>query len=424
MEARPQPQAKSRLLSRTDQVLTFHNQSDEQDHTVIQAAPQLLLQESRGLQRAPDAPNLCGALLEKVDLAGLDLSYWNLAGAILKDVNLQGTRLTRSNLAGARIMGKSDCKNANFSRSEVRQLHMDGADCTGASFVLADLTDAKFTEGNVDKADFRGAILERVSLAGVGVSGAQFFNAQAVGMVYSPQLGSIPDLRSLDSVVGLHQLRAKPDINPLLLDQARRQDRIVTTMTRSSAIGSTAPLRELQSALAKVGIDAPARAVNYSLRVAERRVSPPLEMAFQTVAYELPSAYGYRPERSLLTVLLLIPLISPLYWAAIVGEKAKHDHAGLWLRRGERADVGRMPKPIRLHARNSKPFPWAVAIYVSLLSAFRIGWHDFNMGDWIARLQRSEYKIEAIGWPRTIIGLQSLLSIYLLVRFVVEYLSL
>jgi hypothetical protein len=183
-------------------------------------------------------------------------------------------------------------------------------------------------------------------------------------------------------------------------------------------------MRELQSSLAKAGIEGPARAVNYALHIAERRVAGPIEKAFGYAAYEIPSAYGYRPERTLLTVVFLIPLLSPLYRAAIIGATTRRDNAGIWLRRGERLEFPRPAKPVRLNARNSRPGPWPVALYVSVLSGFRIGWHDFNVGEWIARLQRTEYKLEGVGWPRTVMGLQSLVSIYMLVRFLLEYFGL
>ena len=55
-----------------------------------------------------------------------------------------------------------------------------------------------------------------------------------------------------------------------------------------------------------------------------------------------------------------------------------------------------------------------VATWFSLMCAFRIGYREFNVGDWITRLQPKEYLIGATGWCRTVSGLQSLLSVYLL----------
>jgi hypothetical protein len=59
--------------------------------------------------------------------------------------------------------------------------------------------------------------------------------------------------------------------------------------------------------------------------------------------------------------------------------------------------------------------------YFSLLSAFNIGWRNFNIGDWIARLQCHPYTLQATGWARRIAGLQSLISLYLLVISVLSY---
>ena len=62
-----------------------------------------------------------------------------------------------------------------------------------------------------------------------------------------------------------------------------------------------------------------------------------------------------------------------------------------------------------------------LAFYFSLLSAFNLGWRDLNVGNWISRLQKHEYTLRATGWPRTVAGLQSLLSVYLLALWVLTY---
>jgi hypothetical protein len=61
------------------------------------------------------------------------------------------------------------------------------------------------------------------------------------------------------------------------------------------------------------------------------------------------------------------------------------------------------------------------SLYFSLLSAFHLGWRELNVGSWIARLQAREYTLRARGWARTVSGLQSLLSVYLLALAVLSY---
>jgi hypothetical protein len=60
-------------------------------------------------------------------------------------------------------------------------------------------------------------------------------------------------------------------------------------------------------------------------------------------------------------------------------------------------------------------------LYFSLLSAFSLGWRELNVGTWIARLQPREYILRPTGWVRTVAGIQSLLSVYLLALWVLTY---
>jgi hypothetical protein len=62
-----------------------------------------------------------------------------------------------------------------------------------------------------------------------------------------------------------------------------------------------------------------------------------------------------------------------------------------------------------------------IALYFSMLSAFSIGWRELNVGNWITRLQRREYFLRSTGWVRTVSGIQSLSSVYLLALWVLTY---
>jgi hypothetical protein len=55
-----------------------------------------------------------------------------------------------------------------------------------------------------------------------------------------------------------------------------------------------------------------------------------------------------------------------------------------------------------------------IGLYFSLLSAFSIGWQEINTKSLITRLQRRDYSLRASGWARSLAGMQSLLSIFLL----------
>jgi hypothetical protein len=57
----------------------------------------------------------------------------------------------------------------------------------------------------------------------------------------------------------------------------------------------------------------------------------------------------------------------------------------------------------------------------SILSAFQIGWHDLNVGNWISRIFPYEYTLRATGWVRAIAGVQGLVSVYLLALWALTY---
>ena len=73
----------------------------------------------------------------------------------------------------------------------------------------------------------------------------------------------------------------------------------------------------------------------------------------------------------------------------------------------------------RLHVRGMAVIVWSG--YFSLLSAFQIGFREFNFGTWLTRVQPRNFALEATGWVRTLSGLQPLLSVYLFAMWVLAY---
>lgn len=59
--------------------------------------------------------------------------------------------------------------------------------------------------------------------------------------------------------------------------------------------------------------------------------------------------------------------------------------------------------------------------YFSLISAFDIGFPEINLGRWLRLLPRTEYELKAKGWARTVAGIQSLISLYLVTLWVLSY---
>lgn len=62
-----------------------------------------------------------------------------------------------------------------------------------------------------------------------------------------------------------------------------------------------------------------------------------------------------------------------------------------------------------------------VGIYFSVLSATRIGWRELTIGTWLERIQPRDFTLYATGWTRSIAGLQSLFSVYLIAMWALTY---
>jgi hypothetical protein len=71
-------------------------------------------------------------------------------------------------------------------------------------------------------------------------------------------------------------------------------------------------------------------------------------------------------------------------------------------------------------ARPRLGIAWLGSVFL-VLSAFHIGFREFSVGSWIARMQPRSFALEAAGWVRTVSGAQSLLSVYFLAMWVLTY---
>ncbi len=202
---------------------------------------------------------------------------------------------------------------------------------------------------------------------------------------------------------------------------------------------------ELREAYKKAGMREPERKVTFALNRTRREklwkqggLLSKLESLFHLVCFECTCQYGMNPGRPLKILGLGLFLFTPLYLLAL---RSRNRETGLWLVLPPNRILGQGSKvrPFKLTSHTPfRPLPpgrWTrfrarlrrglrrvrLAFYFSLLSAFNLGWRELNVGNWISRIQKREYTLRATGWVRTVAGLQSLLSIYLLALWVLTY---
>jgi hypothetical protein len=167
---------------------------------------------------------------------------------------------------------------------------------------------------------------------------------------------------------------------------------------------------------------------NYS--IAHRTPGDIAEGVFRKVAFDWTTRYGLEPARALFSIALIWALLIPVYsWP--IWRYAKHSKRASGIYRVLPKDrielhdgtpsLDNPARVERLHARSLAALGWSA--YFSLLSAFQIGFREFSVGTWLTRTQPRNFALEATGWVRTLSGLQSLLSVYLLAMWLLTYFS-
>jgi uncharacterized protein YjbI with pentapeptide repeats len=353
------------------------------------------------------------AYLYKARLEGASLMEADLSGAGLAGADLRGADLTHAILDGAFLgpAGEPIWRDGVFDAGAARleDANLNRAYLRDAVLTWAVLDRALLQGTRLDKADLRWAGLRGARLEATSLDGALLTYADLTGARYAPapspphaDVGGITGIATLqpsvEGRIGLVQLRElfrKAELRDLerdatfAIERSRTREMILVRRTRTP-----------------------------------RTVA---EGLFRWVAYDLTVAYGLHPARALLIMLVAGVVLIPVYVVALVRSPAPKQTGAIYRvwpanRIEASSDESRAhaaPRIERLHPRAIGTVAWAA--YFSLLSACHIGFREFNVGKWIMAVQAHEYELRATGWVRSVSGLQSLLSLYLLAIWALTY---
>ncbi len=383
--------------------------------------------------------NLSGANLSWDDLSEASLTWANLSGANLSWANLSGADLSKADMTEANLSG-ADLTEANLNRADLNRADLGGANLSGA-----DLSQTNLSEADLSKANLRWAKLNEAKLSWAKLNEADLSEADLSGTNLSGT-----DL-SRAGLGGANLKRAKLQkayAAFAIFEGTEIEDAEISDFFFGGARGLT-----------EIGMSSPSAVVNlrknakdYGFRNEERALTAalhkhqmkyggraPLEKFFDDIVLGgWLTGYGAEPWNSLL---LLVTLVAPFSIVYMISLKTRRKMTGIWaVRHPDRVirSLGE-DKPIKLTiglAVGFLPYEkprgnigritrWLgtlkIGLYFSILSAFSIGWRELNLGVWITRLQRQEYILRATGWVRTVSGIQSLLSVYLLALWALTY---
>jgi hypothetical protein len=325
-----------------------------------------------------------------------DFSNANLRGAHLESAILDGADLTSANLSGAHLGGAS-LRNAQLS---------DGSDAacpapTGERADGTDLTDADLTDANLTGANLTRAKLARANLYDVTLDSADFSCADVQGAVFEPT--SFPDITTIANAQNMESLTYSVD-------------------------GNSQPLYELRSHFEDGGFETPGKQITCAMNRRATQSDGRAERYFRTVLFDWTCKYGSDPGFDLQIWLVILLLCCLVYAAAIHSSSA----SGIYKVQTQPGQPDGVKTEIQIRSSPIAPAPlWSYvdrelrvffwAGYFSLISAFNIGFPEINLGNWLQHLPRSEYRLKAKGWPRTVAGIQSLVSLGLLALWLASY---
>jgi uncharacterized protein YjbI with pentapeptide repeats len=374
--------------------------------------------------------NLSQANLNKADLASADLNKANLSQANLNNATLYIAKLNNANLFGANLnkalLQGADLNNANLFQANLNSANLSaklnnanlfqanlnnaylfGAELIGANLLGAKLHKADLSVAKLNNANLIGAELIGANLRGTSIAGATLADANLTAASYAPT--SAPPDSYVASIHGL------------------------TTVTFPA--GEEIGLVQLRDLLQKAGLRDLEREATFAIEhgntkhsLDDWRQNPAgaAEGIFRYVAFDMTTRYGLRPSRALLLIAALWLLLIPIYAWPIWPIKRPPKRAAIYrIWPKDRVDIQEdqptqdNPTRERLHRHGLAAIGWSA--YFSLLSAFQVGYREFSVGSWLSRAQPRDFALQATGWVRTVSGIQSLLSVYLLAIWLLTY---
>lgn len=330
-----------------------------------------------------------------------------------------------------------DLEDATFIGIELPYANFRRANLLGATFRDADLRGATLSDAILSFASFSGA-----NLSGATLSRANLHSATLTGADLSFAILTDTNLAGANVTDALWQPRGRPS-NDTLFD-------LVGVDTLWFCGRQNGPLSSLRDQFREAGLRHHEREATFALERTRTRYLmrdfndnytescddilypiPPstlgdmIEGWFRYAFLELPIGYGFYTGRPWQVIGSLMLLGMLMYSAAVAvptksggmlriwpADRLKRDSNGKW-------SVATDSPVEPLHFIGWKAF--AFGAYFSLLSAFHFGWRDFNVSNWLTKVQPSEFALRAHGWVRVVSGVQALLSLYFLAMWALFY---
>lgn len=372
-----------------------------------------------GRASEPDtlATALRGADLRGIDLSEAQLSWVDLSGADLRWSDLRGVEFTNVRL---------DSANLSYARLDSARLNRTSA--RNGNFHNVELTSSRFSNVDLAAADLSGARMGGVELHRTNLGGTNLVSARlrSAEIVDSPM-----DSARLEGA-DLAHVRFEPRPGSLPAVTEFTLARYLDSLT---FVNSPHALVELREGFKKAGLRQQERELTYSIEHTKRVRAGFVERQLAYALFEGPSAYGADPLRPLKLIVVLWFLFTIGYLLFL--RYGTESGINIVVARRKRRDPGEFRTKlasIRLSGRRgshgrTRAFTirtsWFTGIVAaaqfSLMNVFNLRVQWLEAGTWLRMIQARPIEFEPIGWVRTLAGIQSLVSMYLLALSLLTY---
>lgn len=315
----------------------------------------------------------------------------------IKDINKAG--LGNPRLVYEPVFYHSSLHFTRFIGTNFANCSIANADFEVANFMNATFNKVVFENVFLTDSKFFGIDQTSTSFKDCDLSGVNFRNANLLGLVYEPKVNPHPSL-----IVNAFNIdRIKYNDNPAALVQLKKQMRDAGFINSEKKI--IAALRRHNAAW------------------------------YETMLFDYSCSFGSEPFKPLKYMFGLFIFMGLFNSYVLFAQKT----AGFYIvsedvvlnkdniQDFEKNKIGletELFSDPRLFLSNSA---WsAIRVYligfsISLLSALRIGFREVNLSNWVKLILPWEIDIKAYGYPRTISGIQSLFSVYMLALTILSY---
>lgn len=312
-------------------------------------------------------------------------------------INLRYANLMNLDFTGAKLRNTSG-SSSDFQADRANFIHAVFISVIAPEIRLNStlLLAANFSAARLPGALFSGADARWANFTDSDLSNANFANTNVAGAIYQPKLGHHPNLTSLSTAKNLELITYKD--NP-------------------------AALVELRKKFNEAGYDYSAKQITHALRIKtwnDKKRKPGFmdnfEVNLEYILFDFTVAYGLKPFRPILILSGLVFVFSFIYLLISLANTNSH----IWKNHtDDTINFKPLEQWILIAPSKNKNIYREIArqcfycFWFSLLSAFKIGFREFNIGTWLTGLQQRNYVIGATGWCRTVSGIQTIISLYL-----------